>query len=99
VLFAKTTLHMTPTSLILIGVLTPMAGILGSLLWPRLQRGLGWTNLKALIVLILAATVIPLYGCLGFLPFFGENGVIKVGGLTSPGEMFVLALYFGEHRW
>ncbi|KAG8931549.1 Autophagy protein 22 [Tulasnella sp. 418] len=95
VLFAKTTLHMQPTSLIVIGLLTPLAGILGSLLWPKLQKTLGWTNLRALVTLIFAAAIIPLYGCLGFLPFF-KDGRLGFGGLTTPGEMYVLAIYFGS---
>ncbi|KAF8883023.1 vacuole effluxer Atg22 like-domain-containing protein [Infundibulicybe gibba] len=41
ILFGKTTLNMPPSSLILVGVLTPTSGILGSLVWPVLQRKLG----------------------------------------------------------
>ncbi|KAK6974610.1 autophagy-related protein [Favolaschia claudopus] len=92
VLFGKTVLHMEPTSLILIGVLTPFSGILGSLLWPRLQRQFGWSNLRIIILLVILASVIPAYGCLGFL----IRGRYHFGGLTTPGEMFGLALYFGS---
>lgn len=92
-LFAKTTLHMPPSSLILIGALTPTAGILGSLAWPAVQRRLGWSNLRVLVVLVAMASAIPAYGCLGFLPVFQRAGV-KFGGLTTPGEMYVLAVYF-----
>ncbi|KAJ7186951.1 autophagy-type protein 22, partial [Mycena filopes] len=95
VLFGKTTLHMEPSSLIVIGVLTPLAGILGSLLWPRLQRRFGWSNLRVLITLVVLASAIPAYGCLGFLPVF-RRGDVKFGGLTTQGEMFGLALYFGS---
>ncbi|KDQ12560.1 hypothetical protein BOTBODRAFT_412276 [Botryobasidium botryosum FD-172 SS1] len=95
VLFAKTTLHMPASSLVLIGVLVPSAGILGSLLWPRLQRRLAWTNLHALVLLVVMAALIPLYGCLGFL--WGVIGwKVRFGGLTSPEEMFVIAIYFGS---
>lgn len=87
---------MPPTSLILIGVLTPACGILGSLLWPRLQVRLGWTNLHALVALVALAALIPAYGCLGFVPYFAK-GKSKFGGLTTPGEMFALAVYFGTH--
>jgi len=57
-----------------------------------------------LVVQILMASAIPLYGCLGFLPIFEgppppENTVsvqkLRFGGLTTPEEMFVLAVYFG----
>ncbi|KAJ6558158.1 autophagy-related protein 22-like protein [Mycena capillaripes] len=94
VLFGKTVLNMQPTSLILIGVLTPLSGILGSLLWPMLQRRFGWSNLRVLITLVILASVIPAYGCLGFLPVFRETS--RFGGLTTPAEMFGLALYFGS---
>ncbi|KAF7328870.1 Autophagy-related protein [Mycena venus] len=93
VLFGKTVLNMQPSSLILIGVLTPFSGILGSLLWPMLQRRFGWSNLRVIIILVILASVIPAYGCLGFL-IRGNN--LRFGGLTTPGEMFGLALYFGS---
>ena len=89
-LFAKTTLHMPPSSLILVGVLTPSAGILGALLWPILQRRLCLTSLRVLIILVVAASVIPLYGVIGL---FAPRGA--QWGLRVPAEMFVLAVYFG----
>lgn len=92
-LFGKTTLGMSPSALILIGVLTPSAGILGSLAWPILQRRLGWSNLRIFVVLVVMASLIPAYGCLGFLPIF-QSSSVKFGGLTTWGEMYVLAVYF-----
>jgi UMF1 family MFS transporter len=89
-LFAKTSLHMPPSSLVLVGVLTPSAGILGALLWPILQRRLGLTSLRVLIILIIAASIIPLYGVIGL---FAPRGARW--GLRVPAEMFVLAVYFG----
>lgn len=92
-LFGKTSLHMPPSALILVGALAPSAGIVGSLLWPIIQRKMGWSNLRVIIILLVLASVIPAYGCLGFLPIF-QNG-LKFGGLTTWGEMYVLAVYFG----
>ncbi|KAF8906966.1 autophagy-related protein 22-like protein [Gymnopilus junonius] len=91
-LFGKTSLHMSPSALILIGILTPTSGILGSLSWPALQHKFGWSNLKVLVILVIMASLIPAYGCLGFL----FQGRAKFGGLTTAGEMFVLAAYFGS---
>ncbi|TDL18163.1 MFS general substrate transporter [Rickenella mellea] len=96
ILFGKTTLNMSPSALILIGVITPSSGIIGSLLWPLLQRRLGYSNLKILVILVVMASMIPAYGCLGFLPLFGEQGKMRFGGLTTQGEMFGLAVYFGS---
>lgn len=92
ILFGKTTLHMSPSALILVGVLTPTSGILGSLLWPSLQRRFAWTNLQVLVLLVIMASVIPAYGCLGFFC----QGRTKFGGLTTQEEMFGLAIYFGS---
>jgi UMF1 family MFS transporter len=93
ILFGKTTLHMPPSSLVLIGAITPASGILGSLVFPALQRRFGWSNLFVLVLLVLLVSCIPAYGCLGFLPFVRR---MRVGGLTTPGEMFGLAVYFGK---
>ncbi|KAF8151761.1 autophagy-related protein 22-like protein [Crassisporium funariophilum] len=92
ILFGKTTLHMSPSALILVGVLTPTSGILGSLAWPILQRRFAWTNLQVLVGLVIMASMIPAYGCLGFL----VQGRARFGGLTTQGEMFGLAVYFGS---
>lgn len=93
ILFAKTTLFMPPSSLILIGVMTPSAGILGSLAWPYFQRRFAYSNLKMLVILVALASLIPLYGCLGFLPVL-QNA--SWGGLTHPAEMYVVVVYFGK---
>ncbi|KIM31048.1 hypothetical protein M408DRAFT_327938 [Serendipita vermifera MAFF 305830] len=92
VLFAKTTLMLPPKSLIVIGLLTPMAGIAGSLLWPRLQHAFKLSNKAVLIILVLLASLVPAYGCLGFLPILKG----RIGGLTTAGEMYGLAIYFGS---
>ncbi|KAG9312458.1 autophagy-related protein 22-like protein [Chiua virens] len=92
ILFGKTTLHMDSSSLVLIGAITPASGILGSLFFPALQRRFGWSNLYVLVLLVVIVSFIPAYGCLGFVPFVRR---MHVGGLTTPGEMFGLAVYFG----
>jgi UMF1 family MFS transporter len=90
---------MPASSLILVGILTPLAGILGALGFARLQRKLGWTNLKTLVTLVCVASAVPIYGCIGILPWFHGKGKWKFGGLTTPSEMFVLAVYFGESAY
>ncbi|KAG1734927.1 autophagy-related protein 22-like protein [Suillus paluster] len=93
ILFGKTTLHMEPSSLVLIGAITPTSGIIGSLVFPTLQRKFMWSNLHVLVLLVTMVSLIPAYGCLGFLPIF--QGTVRFGGLTTQGEMFGLAVYFG----
>ncbi|KAG1743881.1 autophagy-related protein 22-like protein [Suillus lakei] len=68
ILFGKTTLHMQASSLVLIGAITPLSGIIGSLISPILQRKFMWSNLPR---------------------------SARFGGLTTQGEMFGLAVYFG----
>ena len=82
---------MPPSSLIIVGILTPSAGIGGSIIWPRVQARYGWSNLQVLWILVALASLVPLYGCLGFLEIF-KGGF---GGLTTFGEMYVLAALFG----
>ncbi|KAF9467609.1 autophagy-related protein 22-like protein [Collybia nuda] len=94
-LFGKTSLNMKPSALIVMGVIVPTSGILGSLLWPVLQRRYGWTNLKVIVILVTMASAIPAYGCLGFLQVF-QGDTTRFGGLTTQGEMFGLAVYFGS---
>lgn len=84
---------MEPSSLVLIGAITPAFGIIGSLAFPALQHHFGWSNRHVLVLLVLFVSCVPAYGCLGFLPFVRR---MQVGGLTTPGEMFGLAVYFGE---
>ena len=83
---------MPASSLILIGVVVPTFGIIGSLAWPRLQRRLGLGNLRVVMILVVLASLVPAYGCLGFLPVFQR---IRFGGLNSPNEIYGLAVYFG----
>lgn len=92
VLFAKTSLHMPPSALILIGVITPTSGILGSLVWPVIQKRFRWSNIRILVTLVIMASMIPAYGCLGFLSVFQKG--VKFGGLTTPAEMYIFAVYF-----
>jgi len=84
---------MPASSLILIGIITPTSGILGSLLWPQIQRKFSLSSLAILVILVLLASLIPLYGCLGFLI---QNFSLHFGGLITPGENFSLTAIFGS---
>ncbi|TIA94969.1 hypothetical protein E3P96_03960 [Wallemia ichthyophaga] len=92
ILFAKTQLHMQSQQLLAITVLSPLAGALGSMSSPYLQKRLGWSNHRSLVALVLAGLLVPLYGLLGYLPLVQQA---PFGGFTTQAEMFVFAVYFG----
>jgi Vacuole effluxer Atg22 like len=81
---------MSPSSLVLVGVLTPSAGIVDALLWSILQRHLRLTSLYVLILFIIAAGAIMLHGV---IELFSPRGARR--GARVPAEMFVLAVCFG----
>jgi len=65
-----------------------------------MQRKRGWTNEQVLIWLVVGAACVPIYGCLGFLVDSGMTTQqmltkTRFGGLTTPGEMYGLAVLFG----
>lgn len=59
ILFAKTTLGMSAQELVWVGVLTPLAGIVGALAWPKFQhRWLDTTDLQTLRIIVALATLV-----------------------------------------
>lgn len=82
---------MPSSSVIIVAFLAQITGILGASLCPALQRRLQWTNKKCLIVLVALMALLPLYGIAGLV--MGGTGV---GGLRTPGEMYVVAAIFGK---
>lgn len=78
---------MSAPGLILVGLLAPLGGIAGAILWPRLAHRFGLSNGSTLIVIVALISLVPLYGCIGF--------VSSVIGLRTVWEMWALALYFG----
>ena len=88
VLFAKTTLHMTPTALALINVVVMLSGVLGAFAWRALERSLHLTPLQTILACLALFATIPLYALLGFIPAFPI-------GLKQPWEMYPVALTYG----
>ncbi|CAG8438480.1 14020_t:CDS:2 [Ambispora leptoticha] len=87
-LFAQTTLQVPPTGLIFMALITPISALLGTIIWPKLQtRWLNQTTKQTVITLVFLFSIIPMYGCLGF--------ILPIGGLKSASEMYVLAVLFG----
>ena len=78
---------MSPSKIIIIGVLVQLAAVISSILAPKVQKRLAISNQKLLLWVILLAEIIPIYACIGLiLPF---------GGLRTEGEMYVAATWFG----
>ena len=90
ILYASSTLRMSAPKIILIGILVQLSAVFSSILAPRLQRRLGYSNIRLLVRIVLAAQVLPLYTCLGLL--------LPFGGLRTEGEMYVAATWFGMVR-
>ncbi|ESW98143.1 hypothetical protein KL918_004113 [Ogataea parapolymorpha] len=88
ILFAKSDLQMTTVQLSQIGVLTMVSAIAGSVLLPNVIQPYFKLGLKQTMILIIVwASIIPLYGILGFF--------IRSLGLHHAVEMYVLAIWYG----
>ncbi|CEQ39608.1 SPOSA6832_01144, partial [Sporobolomyces salmonicolor] len=85
-LFAKTSLNLPTSSLILVAALVPSAGIAGAVLFPQLQKTLlPWSNHSVLILLAALAALVPLWGLVE---------------LKTAGQMYALSIVFGiTARW
>lgn len=81
---------MSPPKIILTGILVQLSAVVSSILAPRVQRRLGYSNQKLLLVVVLAGEVIPIYACLGL--------ILPWGGLRTEGEIYMTATYFGLVR-
>ncbi|KAF3936930.1 hypothetical protein ABW19_dt0207305 [Dactylella cylindrospora] len=91
IVFAKTNLGMTPPELAAIGVIMPISGVIGAFSWPKISTWAGWSVSQTILICIALFAVIPLYGLMGLLGPVKRAGF----GLTRPGEMYALAIWFG----
>lgn len=88
ILFSKTELKMSTLNLIVISILTMLNAILGAYLIPHyISSKFNWSAQSTLKYIICWASVIPLYGMLGF--------VFKNIGLKHPFEMYIMAIWYG----
>ncbi|ODQ78150.1 hypothetical protein BABINDRAFT_162823 [Babjeviella inositovora NRRL Y-12698] len=87
ILFARSNLQMDTTQLGIVGLLTVMFAILGSLVVPNLIRRCGLLAKSALCGAVALACFIPLYGIVGFFT--------TSFGLHHAPEMFMLAMIYG----
>lgn len=88
ILFSKTELKMNTVDLIFVSILTMVNAILGAFSIPQLLSSrLRQPPQRTLVYIICWASVIPLYGILGF--FFSSIG------LKHKFEMYMLAVWYG----
>ncbi|KAF3127622.1 Autophagy protein 22 [Orbilia oligospora] len=91
IVFAKTNLGMSPPQLAAIGVIMPISGVIGAFSWPKISHWAGWSVGQTISICISMFALIPLYGLMGLLKPVQDAGF----GLTRPGEMYALAIWFG----
>jgi len=87
VLFARSELQMSTPKLVIVGILTVIFAIFGSMIVPQLQKYFKVTPKISLMCIIVWASVIPFYGILGFY--------FNVVGLKHVAEMYILAIWYG----
>ncbi|OJJ32495.1 hypothetical protein ASPWEDRAFT_116914 [Aspergillus wentii DTO 134E9] len=92
ILFARTELKMSTTSVALLSITATLSGMAGAFLWPVVSRRFGLKSNHTIIVCIALFELIPLYGMLAYIPIFKKWGVI---GLQQPWEIFPLAIVHG----
>lgn len=91
-LFAKTSLAMSPQALGLINVIATTAGVIGAFYWSFFSRLLNLRASQTIVACICLFEIIPLYGLLGFIPAIKRYGVF---GLQQPWEMYPLGAIYG----
>ncbi|ODQ58925.1 hypothetical protein WICANDRAFT_31876 [Wickerhamomyces anomalus NRRL Y-366-8] len=87
VLFARSELQMSTPKLVVVGILSVLFAIFGSMVVPQLQSYFKVTPKVSLMAIIIWASVIPFYGILGFY--------FNVVGLKHDFEMYLLAVWYG----
>ncbi|KAG0048243.1 Autophagy protein 22 [Gryganskiella cystojenkinii] len=87
-LFAKTSLQLSQTLLILLSLVVPICALVGTLVFPKIQNLLGFDQKRMVLLLLVMLVMVPVYGTLGILlPFWPH--------LSSAKELFMLAAYYG----
>lgn len=92
ILFARTELKMSTTSVGLLSITATLSGMAGAFLWPVISRRFRLKSNHTIMVCIGLFEIIPLYGMLAYIPLFKRLGVI---GLQQAWEIFPLAFVHG----
>ncbi|PWY89068.1 MFS general substrate transporter [Aspergillus heteromorphus CBS 117.55] len=92
ILFARTELKMSTTSIALLSITATVSGMSGAFLWPLVSRHFGLKSNHTIMLCIALFELIPLYGMLAYIPLFKRWGVI---GLQQPWEIYPLGVVHG----
>lgn len=92
ILFARTELHLGTIAIALLSITSIASGIVGAFAWPWIQRRYSLQPKTVLLCCVAGMEIIPLYGLLGFVPFFRKLGFI---GLQQPWEIYPIAVLHG----
>ncbi|KAE9364014.1 MFS general substrate transporter [Stipitochalara longipes BDJ] len=92
ILFARTELRMGTVAIAILSITATASGIAGASIWPILSRRFGWKTNHTLVACLCFMEVVPLYGLLGYLPFFQSLGW---GGLQQAWEIYPLGFIHG----
>ncbi|KAL2814379.1 autophagy-related protein 22-like protein [Aspergillus cavernicola] len=92
ILFARTELHLSTTSVGLLSITATTSGMAGAFLWPVVSRWLGLASNHTVLLCLALFEIIPLYGMLAYIPFVRNWGVL---GLQQPWEIFPLGVIHG----
>ncbi|PMD50861.1 uncharacterized protein K444DRAFT_657624 [Hyaloscypha bicolor E] len=92
ILFARTELRMGTVAIAILSITATASGIAGASIWPILSRRFGWKTNHTLVACLCFMEIVPLYGLLGYLPFFQSLGW---GGLQQAWEIYPLGFIHG----
>lgn len=92
ILFAKTTLSMSPSALALINVIVTLSGIVGAFTWSKVSRLMRLSPSQTILSCICLFELIPLYGLLGYIPAIQRYGMF---GLQQQWEMYPVGAVYG----
>lgn len=87
ILFAKTSLGMAPSKVILVGLLMQLTAVASSTMTPAIQRRYRLDGIQSVLVCVAMGLMMCAWGLVGLVnPWLG---------LRSSGEMYVCAIWFG----
>lgn len=92
ILFARTELKLSTTSVGLLSITAMTSGMAGAFFWPVVSRRFGLKPNHTIMLCIALFELIPLYGMLAYIPLFKKWGVF---GLQQQWEIFPLAVVHG----